>query len=219
MIALISLLLLQVTATQPLAEPDRRPAKVQLWDEVQDLAIWIQDQTNSQAKDIEVRAQDPVKCYLMGPDKLVIIVPIHHITARHPMEVNQTEENEAMNVPEPIPTLKEQATRAQIYRENQKRMQAIKEANFEKLVTELKGMVLNIKHKVKPFELPIQLHLIVEECDRLWIASPLKGQIQYQRKVVTLEVDDLLAFDPNSTEIKETRFTRTLKDPGKRRSF
>ncbi len=120
--------------------------------------------------------------------------------------------------PLPYANLKEIERRTRKYREDQKRKQVIKEANFEKFVSEMKALFNEMKVFLADDD-HLNVHLIVEERDKLWMSSTLKGPVQFRRKVVTLAVENLRTYSGSSNDIQVKRMVRIVKPEHKKTPF
>ena len=226
---ILALMFSQILLTQPASKPEVRIStdsplhsspdagssldSFTIWEQIQSLEELIQKRAEKTNQGVSVTAQDPVRCYLIGPGELVILVPVQHVTPNQSFSKYMASDSRGQLVTSPvaIPNLKEQEKRTRKYKEEQQRTLAIKEANFEKFLGEIKGIFSDLKTILARSEEPLNVHIIVEERDRLWMTSSLKGKAQYQRKVVTLEVNNLQAYTGAVDDIQVKRQTKYVK--------
>jgi hypothetical protein len=199
--------------TRPVEQVNMKAVSPPSVDIVQSLERLILEEARGKVEGVEIQAQDPVRGYMLSDRELILIVPVHHIHSVRsvPGFSGYNADNPLMIQPVTIPNLKEQNKRLQKFQEGQKRRQALKEANFQKMVAEIKRILPRLKRAVSPVAEGFTLHVIVEEREKLWITSGLKNDSQFLRQVVTLKVDNLNSFTGEQEDVSVNRYFRRVE--------
>jgi len=183
------------------------------WDTIQTLETLIERETSRKIDGIHIQSGDPVRGYVMEDVELVLIVPVHHVMSQNPFAnpSRSGADKVVISTPTVIESIRANEQRARIFKEEQYRKKAIKEANFESYVREMIQLMSTFKKVVGKNCGSMRVRIIVEERERLWITNVHSGDTQYRRQVVTLSIHDLQEFSGKEGDIHVVRDARKIK--------
>lgn len=193
---MISAIILSLLSFQPTAASQDTPLTI--WEQIAQLESHLTDLVAETDSRFTVFHSDPVRGYYIDRSGVVIMIPIRyqHIYKGHLIPPESENPVALPSLDKSPKTLSSIAIRKKLneWRSEVQKLEAQKNADFERLVNEIKIHVPNLVEALTGMTSGENLILIIEERVPPWYFAGLSTKNEPTRKVVTLTIDkDLIS--------------------------
>ena len=179
-----------------------------VWEEIAKLEDTIKQTVRENRTFFSISSNDPVQGYYIDRVGVMLMIPVRYRPAGDTLVSPSDVRAKAFNEPrkdeaKPKVSRIEIQKKLEAFQEKLKESQLLKEANFEKVVDNLKNLVPELIGKLSSLPSDERLVMIIEERVPSWYYAGFSLKKNATRKVVTLTVDkDLISkIHANKTEL------------------
>jgi hypothetical protein len=212
----MNLALILILAQSPAGEPTVLDGPDPIWEQIAVVEASVKQTVRSEQSQYTINANDPVIGYYIERVGVVLTIPLRYSPSvaqrtRKP-ESAETEKNLG-NQAEPV-QINRRALQKRIiqWQDQMRRQEMLKEANFEKVVTNLRGQIPAIITILSRLPREESLVMVIEERVPAWYYAGFTLNKEATRTVVTLTVDkDLLSRVHASATVMDQEWLDRVK--------
>ena len=180
-----------------------------VWEEIAAMELFIQQSLTRENNQVGILRSDPVRGYYAERTGVVLVIPI-----RHRGGVDMARQTEEKKLPAASETTalnrREIQKKVRDWKEKLQKSELIKDANFEKVVTQLRDMIPQIFSALSQLPTDEKLTLIIEERAPAWYYAGFSLIKEPTRKIVTLTVENGEPIHANET-VRDGDWSKRIK--------
>ena len=199
---------------------DAKDRELTIWEEIAGVEVLVKKRINEQGTRFGVFTSDPVRGYYLDQNGVLMLIPVRYRSqAPQPVGDNATAiEGQAQTI---SLNRNEVNRRMRAWREKLQREDLLREADFEKIVTQLRDSIPEFIGRLTQLSSEEKLILVIEEREPAWYFAGLSVRHDSSRKLVTLSVNksDVANVSSKETEfpgdwINKVKRINNQRDPG-----